>query len=160
MIGYLFQYFSLVWYMYIFIMVCYSVYYYMYHLKESLKKCKPELLLVSVKGVVMHVQSFERDKCWCFTLSGFYLFCKKSNWRLEFTGTVFISFVSKEGVRHGYMGGGGHVFFAKLPYIFIKKILFSYIIFVKSGLTACYLYLWYSLFQAQWDICNQWNHQA
>jgi hypothetical protein len=53
------------------------------------------------------------------------------------------------------MGGGGHVFFAKLPYIFIKKILFSYIIFVKSGLIACYLYLWYSLFQAQWDICNQ-----
>ena len=58
------------------------------------------------------------------------------------------------------MGGGGHVFFAKLPYIFIKKILFSYIIFVKSGSTACYLYLWYSLFQAQWDICNQQNHQG
>jgi hypothetical protein len=42
-------------------------------------------------------------------------------------------------MRRGYRRSGGHVFFAKyilnLPYIFIKKILFSYIIFVKSDLT-------------------------
>jgi hypothetical protein len=51
-------------------------------------------------------------------------------------------FVSEKEVRHGYMGDGGHVFFAKytfnLPYIYPifprKKILFSYIIVVKSGL--------------------------
>jgi hypothetical protein len=62
------------------------------------------------------------------------------NRRLEFNETVF---VSEKEVRHGYMGGGGHVFFAKytfnLPYVYPifprKKILFSYIIVVKSGLT-------------------------
>jgi len=60
MIAYLFQYCSLLWYVSIFIVVCYvaplswfriihlennvykvKVYYYMYLLKESLKKCKP-----------------------------------------------------------------------------------------------------------------------
>jgi hypothetical protein len=39
------------------------------------------------------------------------------------------------------MGGGGRVFFANytliLSNIFIKKILYSYIIFVRSGLTPC-----------------------
>jgi len=54
--------------------------------------------------------------------------------------------VSKKEVRHGYMGGGGRVFFAKytlnLPYIYPifprKKnpiFLYTHVIVVKSGLT-------------------------
>jgi hypothetical protein len=46
------------------------------------------------------------------------------------------------------MEGGGYVFFAKytlnLPYFCLnfhpKKILFSYMIFVKSGLTPCAIF--------------------
>jgi hypothetical protein len=62
-----------------------------------------------------------------FSVSDFYLFCKKSNRRLEFNDTgFFLSFVSIKEVRNGYKGGGGHVFFAKyninLSYIFIKTI--------------------------------------
>jgi len=82
-----------------------------------------------------------------FSVSDFYLFCKKSNRRLLFNNTVFFvffcfwSFVSIKEVRNGYKGGGGHVLFAKYnfnwSYIFIKKFLFSYIIFVKSGSTPC-----------------------
>ena len=53
----------------------------------------------------------------------------------------FLSFVSLKEVRNCYKGGGGHVYFAKyninLFYIFIKKITFSYISLVKSGLTPC-----------------------
>ena len=73
-------------------------------------------------------QSFEKDKCWFFSLSDFYLFFKKSNRRLEFYDTGFFSFISKKEVRHGYRGCGGHVCFAKylkfilyLSYIFIQK---------------------------------------
>ena len=52
------------------------------------------------------------------------------------------SFVNFKEVMTGYNGGGGdHVFVAKysfnLPYILIQKILFSCILFVKSGLTPC-----------------------
>ena len=77
-------------------------------------------------------------------MSQFNLFCKKSNLRLEFNDTVFL-FVSKKEVMHCYSGDGGHVYFVKytlnLPYIYpifsSLKILFSYIFFVKSGLTPC-----------------------
>jgi hypothetical protein len=31
---------------------------------------------------------------------------------------------------------------------------------VVQGMTQTYLYLWYPLFQAQWDICDQRNHQT
>ena len=94
-------------------------------------------------------QSFEKDNCWFFSLSDFYLFFKKSNRRLEFNDTGFFSFVSKKEVRHGYRGCGGHVCFAKytlnLSYIYpifsSKNILFSYIILVKSGLTPCNMYV-------------------
>ena len=72
-----------------------------------------------------------------------YLFCKKCNRRLWFNDTVL--FVSMKDGRHGYSGGGGCVFFPKytlnLSYIYpiflSKKILYSYIILVKSGLTPC-----------------------
>jgi hypothetical protein len=30
---------------------------------------------------------------------------------------------------------------------------------VGQGVKQTYLYLWYNLFQAQWDICDQRNHQ-
>jgi hypothetical protein len=75
-----------------------------------------------------------------FFQSDFNLLCKKSNRRLEF----FFSFASKK-VRHGYRGVGGLVFVAKytlnLPYIFIQENPIFYIIFVKSGLTACHQHL-------------------
>jgi len=48
-----------------------------------------------------------------FSLSDFCLFYKKSTRRLEFNYTVFLSFVSKKDVRHGYRGGEDHVFYAK-----------------------------------------------
>ena len=68
------------------------------------------------------VQSFEKDKCWYFSLSDFYLFCKKTNRRLESNDTGFLVHLSiKKEVRLGYGGGGGHVFFVlytlNLPYI-------------------------------------------
>ena len=68
------------------------------------------------------VQSFEKDKCWYFSLSDFYLFYKKINRRLESNDTGFMVHLSiKKEVRHGYRGGGGYVFFAlytlNLPYI-------------------------------------------
>ena len=50
-----------------------------------------------------------------------YLFCKKSNRRLELNDTGFFSFVSKRELKHGYRGGGSHVFFAKL---YLKFILY------------------------------------
>ena len=67
------------------------------------------------------VQSFQKTKCWFF--HWFYLFCKKSNRRLEFNDTgFFFSFVGKKEVQHSYRGGGGHIFYAKftinLPYIY------------------------------------------
>jgi hypothetical protein len=69
-----------------------------------------------------------------------YLFCRKCNRRLEFNDAVFFLHLLVKQMWGG--GGGGHVFFAKytlnLSYIYpifsSKKILYSYIIFVKSGL--------------------------
>jgi hypothetical protein len=29
-----------------------------------------------------------------------------------------------------------------------------------QGMMQTYLYLWYPLFQAQWDICDQRNHKT
>ena len=62
---------------------------------------------------------------------------------------MLVLFVNKKEVSHDYRGVGYHVFFAKytlnLSYMYIyaifsiKKILISYIIFLKSGLTSCYL---------------------
>jgi hypothetical protein len=31
---------------------------------------------------------------------------------------------------------------------------------VGQGMKQTYLYLWYPLFQAQWDRCDQQNHQT
>ena len=31
---------------------------------------------------------------------------------------------------------------------------------VGQGMKQTYLYLWYPLFQAQWDKCDQRNHQT
>ena len=31
---------------------------------------------------------------------------------------------------------------------------------VGHGIKQTYLYMWYPLFQAQWDRCDQRNHQA
>ena len=31
---------------------------------------------------------------------------------------------------------------------------------VDQGINQTYLYLWYSLFQALWDRCDQYNHQT
>jgi hypothetical protein len=31
---------------------------------------------------------------------------------------------------------------------------------VGQGMEQTYLYLWYPLFQAQWNRCDQWNHQT
>ena len=56
-----------------------------------------------------------------------YLFCKKSNRELEFNDTGFFSFVSKKELKHGYRGGGGHVFFAKLYLIFILYLFYIFI---------------------------------
>ena len=75
-----------------------------------------------------------------------YLFCKENNKRLEFNDTVvcFFSLVSKKEVICMAIGEvEAMYFFAKytlnLPHIYpifsSKEILFSYIIFVKSGLT-------------------------
>ena len=60
----------------------------------------------------------------------------------------FSTFVSKKEVMHCYRGGGGHVFLVNytlnLSYIYpifsCKKILYSYIIFVRNGLTPCMLH--------------------
>jgi len=41
----------------------------------------------------------------------------------------FFSFVSKKEVRHGYRGGGYHVFFAKL---YLKFILYLSYIFIQK----------------------------
>jgi hypothetical protein len=73
-------------------------------------------------------------------VSDFYLFCKKNNRRLEFNDTGFFwSFVSIKEANNGYKGSGGHVFVAKYnfnyPVFSLIKILFSFIFFVKSGLT-------------------------
>ena len=60
-----------------------------------------------------------------------YLFCKKSNRRLELNDIVFFfSFVSKRELKHGYRGGGGHVFFAKL---YLKFILYLSYIFIQKN---------------------------
>ena len=40
---------------------------------------------------------------------------------------VFFSFVSKKELKHGYRGGGGHVFFAKLYLIFILYLFYIFI---------------------------------
>ena len=81
------------------------------------------------------VQSFEKDKCWYFSLSDFYLFCEKINRRLESNDTGFMVHLSiKKEVRHGYRGGGGYVFFAlytlNLPYIIF--ILYFHPIFLLN----------------------------
>jgi hypothetical protein len=65
--------------------------------------------------------------------------------RLLFNDTVvFESFVSRKEVRNAYKGGGGCVFLLNITLIYpifsLKKILFSYISFVKSGLTISFLF--------------------
>ena len=86
-----------------------------------------------------NVQSFEIDKCRFFHSLTFIYFLKRAIGDKSLIKLFFFSFVNKNEMRRGYRRSGGHVFFAKyilnLPYIFIKKILFSYIIFVKRGLT-------------------------
>ena len=68
------------------------------------------------------VQTFETQMLIFFSLSDFYLFCKKINKRLESNETGILVHLSiKMEVRHGYRGGGGYVCFAlytlNLPYI-------------------------------------------
>ena len=74
-----------------------------------------------------------------FSVSDFYLFCKKSNRRQEFNDTVLFVICQYKGGEE-WIQGGGHVLFAKynfnLSYIFNKNILFTCIILVNSGLTS------------------------
>jgi hypothetical protein len=58
--------------------------------------------------------------------SGYSDFLHQQNWLPRYSWNILVfSFVNKKEVRHGYMGGGGHVCFANytlyLSYIFIKK---------------------------------------
>jgi hypothetical protein len=90
-----------------------------------------------------NVQPFEKSKCWFFQCLFFIYFVKRTigDYCLMILGFSWGSFVSIMEERNVYKGGGGQVLFAKynfyLSYIFINKIIFSYIIFVKSGSTLC-----------------------
>ena len=52
-----------------------------------------------------------------------------------------------------------------LNHLFCRKVSFltdphCQIRGVGQGMKQTYLYLWYPLFQAQWDRCDQQNHQT
>jgi hypothetical protein len=61
------------------------------------------------------------------------LFYKKSTRRLEFNYTVFLSFVSKKDVRHGYRGGEDHVFYVKDVHVKLIYILYKHILIECMG---------------------------
>jgi len=42
-------------------------------------------------------------------------------------------------------------------HLFCRKVSF---LAAPQGMKQTYLYLWYLLFQAQWDKCDQRNHQT
>jgi hypothetical protein len=53
----------------------------------------------------------------------------------------------------------------KLKHLFCRKVSFltdphSRFRGVGQGMKQTYLYLWYPLLKAQWDICDQQNHQT
>jgi hypothetical protein len=43
---------------------------------------------------------------------------------------------------------------------FISSNISAPAAYVSQGMKQTYLYLWYPLFQAQWDRCGQQNHQT
>jgi hypothetical protein len=55
------------------------------------------------------------------------------------------------------MGNQNHLFCRKVSFLTAHHCQFRG---VGQGMKQMYLYLWYSLFQAQWDRYDQGNHQT